>query len=126
MTWPTDEAKRSLMCSILTFKDICGGDALIHFLEQELTRERVLKERPLITAQNQNVCTTPDHSVGAAFARYEQTIARLVDALEFYARQEGYGTAAPNQLRVEADGGYKARRALATIVRVDVKGEKKS
>lgn len=119
MAWPIDEARHALISSILTFKEICGDEATIRFLEDELIRENVIKERARTTHshyQAANAAAQPSPAVDDLV----KTVDGLVEALEFYARADGYGTGPGNhnQLPVEMDRGFKARQALASVKRL--------
>ncbi|HET8726675.1 MAG TPA: hypothetical protein VFO41_04100 [Alphaproteobacteria bacterium] len=109
MSWPADEAKTKLIGALQTFKELYGDDKTIDFLEQELVREHIVKERR--AAQKQALLAPP--SADAAAAR---EIEIAVETLMFYGDPSNYespGRGKPSA--VVKDGGERARETLATL-----------
>lgn len=112
MVWPVDKSKTQLIDAMLTFKEIHGDDAAIHFLEQELTRECVIKQRRV--AQKQTLLAAPVVDTRA--------LDLACKALQFYGEESFYETSRGKKSQVATDGGEMARETLAQIAEIDENG----
>ena len=106
--WPKNAPLEHLLEASLTFKELHGSIAYVKFLQDEITREIVVRE---YHAANK--------VLGAATELAEQYKSHLdiaLLALEFYAAHENH-TPRNNSKRslVAVDGGNTAREALATL-----------
>lgn len=118
MSWPNDEARRLLTQALLTFKELYGDEQTINFLEQELMREHVIKERRAA----QRLLAPPAGNAVSQAADLDTT----VRALEFYADDSNYE--APKSGRdkrpeVLKDNGTRASNALSAIAHDEGDGE---
>jgi hypothetical protein len=114
MTWPVDESKTRLIDALLTFKEINGDDKALHFLEQELTRELVIKHR---RAGKQQALPKPEPADDANATRRLDVAA---DALDFYADSGNWAGRNSEAMR---DKGKRARAALGEILDSESEGE---
>lgn len=104
--WPADEAYRRLLEAIQIFKEIHGSYDTTKFLQQEITRETVVREyhasRAAVVAAEE------------AAKQSMELLAIATDVLEFYADKNNYklvNGAAP----VLRDKGRTAVQALEAI-----------
>lgn len=105
MTWPTDEAKTKLIDALLTFKELNDEETVINFLEQELVREHVCKERRAATKQQ--ALPAPEPVAGKS-----PELAKALDALEFYANKDNWS--GKNSV-AQRDKGARAIKTIAEI-----------
>lgn len=107
MNWPIDEAAERLAQALLIYKETKGDEATIHYLQQELTREHVIKQlRPKQTA------LLPAPAGDAAQAR---DLDQAAAALQFYADPENYNAPKGRVSKVARDKGRTARDALTAL-----------
>jgi len=110
--WPRDEAFRQLLEAILVFKDIHGSYNTTTFLQQEITRETVVREYHL---SRKEVLAAEEATRKAA-----DQLAIATDALEFYADGDNYKTRNGVYSAISKDKGITARTALLTIGGTDI------
>lgn len=105
--WPKDEAFRRLLEAILIFKDLHGSYDTTTFLQQEITREIVLRE---YHAGRKELV-----AVEAAAQQSANHLATALEALGFYADADNYKLRNGPQSMVTKDKGRLAREALQAI-----------
>jgi hypothetical protein len=110
--WPKDEAFRRLLEAILIFKDLHGSYDTTKFLQQEITREIVVRE---YHAGRKEVAAAE-----VAAQRAAVLLATAIEALGFYADPDNYKMRNGQPSVVIKDKGHLASEALATISGVDV------
>jgi hypothetical protein len=110
--WPKDEAFRRLLKQSLIFKEQHGSYSYTNWLQQELTREIVVREYHAARTE-----------VVAAEKAAQQASDQLVvatDALEFYADGDNYKSRNGQPSAVAKDKGLTARNALLMISGTEV------
>lgn len=110
MSWPPDtEAVDELHKALFTLAETRGDDEAIRFLQQELTRLRVLKQ---LKARSVALLAPPAGDT----AKPTPDLRLAADALDFYADPDNYRPkGATKSSPVARDRGRKARDALTAI-----------
>jgi hypothetical protein len=110
--WPKDEAFRQLLEAILVFKDIHGSYNTTTFLQQEITREVVVRE---YRASRKEVLAAAEVAL-----QLGEQLSVSTDALEFYADGDNYKSRNGQPSAVAKDKGLTARNALLMISGTEV------
>lgn len=105
--WPKDEAFRRLLEAILIFKDLHGSYDTTTFLQQEITREIVLRE---YHAGRKELV-----AVEAAAQQSANHLATVCETLGFYADPDNYKLRNGQPSAVTKDKGRIARETLQAI-----------
>ena len=123
MPWPSDtEPEDKLHKALFVIEETRGYDQTIAFLQQELSRLRVVAN---LRNERHKLLPAPANTPASAPAESARGIAAAVEALKFYGEETFYETPKTGRDKRSAiakDGGFIAREALATLAEDDDEG----